>query len=68
MLLTIDEAFKAYCPYHVDPVDLVCFGTDCPCWRWFDPPYRIDKTGAQIPGNPNRRGYCGLAGKPEVWE
>ncbi len=36
-----------------------CVATDCLAWRWFDPSSKnMDE----------RRGYCGLAGKPEIPE
>jgi hypothetical protein len=36
-----------------------CEASECMAWRWGDP---------VIPNtpNPNRRGFCGLAGQPEV--
>ena len=37
--------------------DQECEGTNCLAWRWYEPP-----------GSDRRRGYCGLAGKPQYEE
>jgi hypothetical protein len=47
------EAKSHYCPHLLRG----CEGSSCPDWRWID--------GPEI-GIIERRGFCGLAGKPEV--
>ena len=79
MKLTEIEAGKKWCPqgrigefkgcdgqvpYGVvneGPRDCTCIASHCMHWRWWDKEYKDD-------GNTlieNRRGYCGLSGKPE---
>jgi hypothetical protein len=45
-----------------------CIGSHCAAWRWWDPatshPGGVAQVGERIPA-PYRRGYCGLAGRPE---
>ena len=53
-----------------------CIGQHCAAWRWWDPTHREivnpDPNWRAIGATPvhhevveNRRGYCGLAGRPE---
>jgi hypothetical protein len=42
-----------------------CTGKDCMSWRWYDP--LVDPASGK-PEPKSRRGYCGLAGKPEYEE
>ena len=51
-----------------------CIASDCAIWRWSDPPtkFKVDVPAYETKGDPighdipfpNRRGYCGLGGKP----
>lgn len=41
-----------------DGVPLTCIASECMAWRWLDVLARTEPELAQ------RRGYCGLAGKP----
>jgi hypothetical protein len=56
----------------------MCIAQSCMMWRWADPnpvdmsPYvaalgklRTEQEGADPDNTPERKGYCGLAGKPE---
>ena len=62
MLCTSTEAQLLECPDHPD---ILCYGNGCMAWRWYDT--LIDSlTGRAAPKS--RRGYCGLAGKPDQEE
>jgi hypothetical protein len=74
MLVTEKEAKKTECPIEIGQN---CVGTDCMAWRWGEPEL-VEGEGVYFPdGRFNkmslrprtkdepRRGYCGLAGKPE---
>lgn len=60
-MYTEEEAKKKFCPFAFNRTDgaIQCEASDCVVWRWSEP--------SEIFGVPNhdRRGYCGLAGKPE---
>jgi hypothetical protein len=40
-----------------------CVGSSCMAWRWYDPTERWEDGHKRRVDE--RRGYCGLAGKPE---
>ncbi len=40
-----------------------CRGILCMMWRWWDP--ETDETGRKLDLNAERRGYCGLSGRPQ---
>ena len=58
-LMTAGESEGRYCPMGVACSSAVplCAGPECMAWRWFD--------GAEVVED-ERRGYCGMAGVPEV--
>jgi hypothetical protein len=64
MVFSREEAVEMECPFR-SPTDRQsqCISNSCPLWRWV---YAI------IPGEDgdsmDRRGYCGIAGKPEVFK
>ena len=60
MIFTAKEAFIRFCPTN-GPANK-CIGEECMGWRWYDP--LVDPLSEE-PGPKSRRGYCGLAGKPE---
>ena len=62
MLLTEKEAIRMLCCLYVDRN---CASTRCMAWRWYDP--LVDPLTGK-PDAKSRRGYCGLAGKPEYEE
>jgi hypothetical protein len=41
-----------------------CEGSRCMAWRWGEPP-DMERGNDRVP-RPDRRGFCGLAGMPEV--
>ena len=59
MLVTAKTAERMVCPMGMEDGegDSTCYGPNCMGWRWFD--------GAEV-AEDKRRGYCGMAGKPEV--
>lgn len=75
MILTEKEAVKKWCPFpgisaspgytlRKDILDR-CIASKCMAWRWRDsaPPTDVEPpVGGFLP----RRGFCGLASKPEV--
>jgi hypothetical protein len=78
MLVTAEEAKQKYC-LHLVPGEK-CRAAECMAWRWFDGEFAPWKRGVLVPEEEHierierersdqekyRRGYCGLAGKPEV--
>ena len=76
MLVTEEEAKKKWCPMYRCSTDNgqlsdnathskggYCCASDCMSWRWWDKEWGIGNNKDVL--NPNRRGYCGLSGKPE---
>ena len=66
MILTEEEARNKFCPLWAvnDRCDIHCVSSDCMIgWRWWDRKYH-DGENKDSPIE-NRRGYCGLGGKPE---
>jgi len=57
MVKTCKEAYNMMCPKRCVPSDeaAVCVADDCMMWRWFD-----------MSDAEERRGFCGLAGKPVI--
>jgi hypothetical protein len=62
MICTKAEKSRKNCPF-ADHSS--CMGNECMAWRWYDP--LIDPL-TRMPAPETRRGYCGLAGKPEYEE
>lgn len=60
MIFTVKQASQRKCPcgmpHHVTCIR--CEGDKCMAWRWYDNPEESDFYG-------NRRGYCGVGGKPK---
>jgi hypothetical protein len=51
----------------------ICSASECMAWRWGDPAtklanedYPVGVGSPRVPSGPERRGFCGLAGMPEV--
>ena len=77
MLVTVYEAKRSWCCVTTD--ECRCIGDTCMAWRWFDGEFATWKRGVLVPEEEHierierersdyekrRRGYCGLAGKPE---
>ena len=79
MIFTIEEAAsRSCCQFKNDHAGIACEASDCMAWRWFDT-LTDDGTAcdwkptAMVRRHPDdtkqkpldqRRGYCGLAGKP----
>ena len=61
MILTEEEAREKWCPS--SGTQQLCIGPQCMHWRWWDNEYRDERRTIFVK---NRRGYCGLSGKPEV--
>ena len=66
MIYTVEDAGKYWCPWVRGPGgrndEATCIGAECSQWRWWDPPQADPKN------NQERRGYCGIPGKPaEGW-
>ena len=67
MVLTVKEANEKFCcglgfkvEMTIEGTPGICIADKCPAWRWFQ---EFD------PVLPDRRkGYCGLAGKPEFFK
>jgi hypothetical protein len=68
MLRTEEEAFSTICckpgAEHDPRMKGTCVGRGCMAWRW-EPAGDVTIRQSGKPGVA-RRGYCGLAGKPEV--
>jgi hypothetical protein len=47
-------------------VCVICLGAGCMMWRWAEPASYFTGQPPVDPDPATRRGYCGLAGKPEV--
>lgn len=56
MILTENQASTKWCPFSTPGYASDCKASGCAAWRWYD-------GGSD---EQPRRGYCGLAGKPEV--
>lgn len=80
MLLTEARAANLACPLMtgVWGGNRPCTASACPMWRWATPEQvdfsafvqelgkiRVEQSGEPDPPATPRRGYCGLAGKPE---
>lgn len=62
-MYTEKEAKSKWCPMamaadHHSPKDTVCVGAICMMWRWDDFQFNVEEE------NLDRRGHCGLGGKP----
>jgi len=56
-MYTEKEAFERFCPiWSNDNYNIRCISSKCMMWRWYSQS-EIDKPP---------KGYCGLAGKPEL--
>jgi hypothetical protein len=56
---------RSYVHQRDGAVCVICLGAGCMMWRWAEP--RIEPSEHEcMPKPEDRRGYCGLAGKPEV--
>ena len=62
MIRTETEANNSYCLLPPPDHTTKCSAAKCMAWRWFDP--LVDPLTGK-PDAKSRRGYCGLAGKPE---
>ena len=60
MILTEGEARTKWCPQDGTSD---CITTNCMMWRWYEPERRF-MDGEEV--KTGRRGYCGLAGSPDV--
>ena len=64
MILTEAEATGMECPLGFNTDDnRPCRASNCPMWQMYDP---ADSDNPNTYANKPRRGYCGLAGKPEM--
>lgn len=71
MLLTDSEARSTWCHITMGPKKTKCLGAECMAWRWWEhPPQECDDCGlldaVWVEKPEKRRGYCGLAGKPDM--
>mgnify|MGYP001606136091 CR=1 FL=1 len=57
MILTEKEAQNKWCPFSKPDFVSDCKASGCAAWRWFEGPLFDGHEG-------DRRGFCGLAGKP----
>lgn len=60
MLILEKEASKYVCPQKTAKANIMCVGSKCLAWRWFD--LRVSNESSRV------NGYCGLAGRPCVLE
>lgn len=79
MWLTAQEAFTLLCPLMAAPINSArCRASSCPMWRWLEQAPLAGLGQTYDIGEPQavpleheqqreRRGYCGLAGKPECF-
>ena len=76
MTLTETEAREKWCPMarvdganrtsHCEELNgAMCIASRCMMWRWFDSPVRgAFREAEHGTPRPERRGFCGLAGRP----
>jgi hypothetical protein len=62
-------AYSSFIAVNRDPgagvkAQCLCLASGCMAWRWHDP--KLDDTQLRRQPNGQRRGYCGIAGKPET--
>ena len=62
MIVTSGEADTMWCLLAFEQEGVTCTTIRCMAWRWYDP--LVDPLTGK-PDAKSRRGYCGLAGKPE---
>ena len=65
MLVTENKEHVWYCCHDIYNF---CRHSNCMAWRWYDPAMKVVPEDAGLIPWPDRRGFCGLAGKPEVTE
>ena len=68
MILTEEDAKEKACCnwailYMEGPPKRPCLASGCMSWRWFDDALRCEAR----PRRSDRRGFCGLAGRPK-WQ